>query len=33
MLNSINGLTEDEAKNISATLTRRLALLPKSAVG
>jgi len=33
MLNSINGLTEAEAKNISSALTRRLASLPKSAVG
>jgi hypothetical protein len=32
MLNSLNGLTEDEAKNISARLTFRLESLPKSAV-
>lgn len=32
MLNSLNGLTEAEAKNISETLTLRLARLPKSVV-
>jgi hypothetical protein len=33
MLNSLNGLTEEDAKNISEALTRRLFSLPKSAVG
>jgi hypothetical protein len=33
MLNSLNGLTEQEARNISAALTRRLEQLPKSVVG
>lgn len=32
MLNSLNGLTEAEAKNISETLTRRLERLPESVV-
>lgn len=32
MLNSLNGLTEQEAKGISASLTRRLERLPKSVV-
>ena len=32
MLNSVNGLTEQESAGISASLTRRLALLPKSVV-
>jgi hypothetical protein len=32
MLNSLNGLTEAEAKSISETLTLRLARLPKSVV-
>jgi hypothetical protein len=32
MLNSINGLTEEDAKNISLKLTLRLESLPKSAV-
>jgi hypothetical protein len=32
MLNSLNGLTESEAKNISQTLTLRLARLPKSVI-
>jgi hypothetical protein len=33
MLNSLNGLTQDEAKSISEALTVRLELLPKSVVG
>jgi hypothetical protein len=33
MLNSINGLTDEEAKNISERLTARLKSLPKSVVG
>lgn len=33
MLNSLNGLTEEEAKGISEKLTLRLAALPKSVVG
>ena len=32
MVNSLNGLTEEESKNISQTLTIRLESLPKSAV-
>lgn len=32
MLNSLNGLTEQEAKGISASLTRRLERLPKAIV-
>jgi hypothetical protein len=33
MLNSLNGLTEEEAKNISERLTVRLVKLPKSVAG
>lgn len=33
MLNSLNGITEEEAKNISEKLTVRLVQLPKSVVG
>jgi len=33
MVNSLNGLTEQESKNISETLTIRLKSLPKSVVG
>ena len=32
MLNSLNGLTDREAKRISASLTRRLEQLPESVV-
>lgn len=33
MLNSLNGVTEEEAKNITETMTLRLARLPKHVVG